>query len=35
MASRPYSIHAQGVKTKYPLVTETHPGTVIHLLVLS
>ncbi|KAM3834220.1 ceruloplasmin [Vipera latastei] len=26
MASRPYSIHAQGVKTKYPLVTVTHPG---------
>uniref|UniRef100_A0A0B8RUW1 Ceruloplasmin n=1 Tax=Philothamnus irregularis TaxID=1899461 RepID=A0A0B8RUW1_9SAUR len=25
MASRCYSIHAQGVKTEYPLVTETNP----------
>ncbi|KAG8136027.1 hypothetical protein E2320_009008 [Naja naja] len=26
MASRHYSIHAQGIKTEYPLVTETNPG---------
>ncbi|XP_042313909.1 ceruloplasmin isoform X2 [Sceloporus undulatus] len=28
MASRPYSIHAQGVKTDSPTVVETSPGTI-------
>lgn len=32
MASRPYSIHAHGVKTDTPDVHHTKPGTAIPLL---
>lgn len=31
MASRPYSIHAHGVKTETPDVYQTKPGTVFPL----